>query len=488
MARLLADAEKISGVKYDMSNLSDVYNAIHVIQGELDITGTTAKESAATFSGSLASMKASFSNLLAGLTLGQDITPALQALTSSVMTFVTGNFLPMLWNIVKGVPTVVQEIIKGVANIDWLGTATTMISGLKNSVATASSKYLTSDTAVIPTFLNSITAKLPDVLKKGVDIVTKIVSGIVGNIPQVVNSAGKVMNNFLTFILDNLPRVLQAGTKILTNVVNGIVNNLPAIVTTATKVVNKLLTTFTEKLPSILSAGAKMLSNVVSGIINNLPTIVSAAARIISNLLATFTSNLPKILQAGITMLGKLAAGLIQAIPNLVAKIPTIISNVVSAFTKHDWGAIGKDIIAGIAKGITNGVSSIVEAAKEAAGSAFKAAKEKLGIKSPSRVMRDGVGKWIPAGIAVGIEKNASMVTKAMNDLTKEATGTINADVSMGISRSKYGKLAGTEGRNANRGFQQNVNIYSPKELSPSEVARQTRNATRNMVLSLQGA
>ena len=90
--------------------------------------------------------------------------------------------------------------------------------------------------------------------------------------------------------------------------------------------------------------------------------------------------------------------------------------------------------------------------------------------------------------MALGIKDNVSMVSKAMNDLTKEATGTINADVSMGISQSRYGKLAGTDGMNANSGFQQNVNIYAPKELSPSEVARQTRNATRNMVLTLQGA
>ena len=94
MERLLADAQKITGVKYDISSLADVYEAIHVIQGELDITGTTALEAATTLSGSLASMKAAFKNVLAQLTLGQEVGPALSALAETTTTFLVGNLLP----------------------------------------------------------------------------------------------------------------------------------------------------------------------------------------------------------------------------------------------------------------------------------------------------------------------------------------------------------------------------------------------------------
>ena len=389
-------------------------------------------------------MKASFSNLLAGLTLGQDIAPALTSLVSSVWTFVVNNLLPMLWNIVKSIPAVAQEIIKGVANIDWIGTATEMIAGLKESIGTASAEYLTGDNAIIPTILQSIIDKLPDVLSKGVEIVTNVANGILQNIPKVYETAGTLITTFLDF--------------------------------------------FYSSLPSIWKSGVDLILNLVKGIIDNLPTIVSSGATVVANMLATFAKHLPQLLQQGITMIGQLAAGLIQAIPTLIGKIPTIFSNIVSAFKKHDWFSIGKDIISGIAKGIAGAVGLIVDAAKDAAKKAFEAAKNFLGINSPSRLFRYGIGQHIPSGLALGIEDNASMVSKAMNDLSKEATGTINADVSMGISQSKYGNLAGTEGRNTNSGFQQNVNIYAPKELSPSEVARQTRNATRNMVLALQGA
>ncbi|MFS7391717.1 hypothetical protein AB6888_02515 [Carnobacterium maltaromaticum] len=112
MERLLADATKLTGVKYDISNLGDVYDAIHAVQEELDITGTTAKESAETFSGSLASMKSSFSNVLGKLALGQDIKPSLEALAETTSTFLVGNLIPMVGNILKALPGAISTFIK----------------------------------------------------------------------------------------------------------------------------------------------------------------------------------------------------------------------------------------------------------------------------------------------------------------------------------------------------------------------------------------
>lgn len=106
MQRLLADAQKLTGVKYDINNLSDVYQAIHAIQENLDITGTTAKEAATTFSGSFASMKAAAQNVLGKLALGEDIMPSLHQLFETVKTFLVGNLIPMVWNVLKGIPRV----------------------------------------------------------------------------------------------------------------------------------------------------------------------------------------------------------------------------------------------------------------------------------------------------------------------------------------------------------------------------------------------
>lgn len=112
MQRLLSDAEKLTGVKYDINNLADVYDAIHAVQEELDITGTTAKESAETFSGSLASMKSAYNNVLGKMSLGMDITDDLNALAKTVSTFLFGNFIPMVGNVLKALPTAVGTLLQ----------------------------------------------------------------------------------------------------------------------------------------------------------------------------------------------------------------------------------------------------------------------------------------------------------------------------------------------------------------------------------------
>jgi len=140
MERLLADAQKLTGVKYDINNLSDVYEAIHVIQGELGITGTTAKEAASTLQGSFRSMKAAFTNLLGKLALGEDIQPSLEQLGQTVSTFLVGNLLPMIGNLLKGVPALVFGALSGIADKlegilgkETVGKIKTMLNGIRGA-------------------------------------------------------------------------------------------------------------------------------------------------------------------------------------------------------------------------------------------------------------------------------------------------------------------------------------------------------------------
>ena len=154
MQRLLADAQKLTGVKYDISNLSDVYEAIHVIQEEMGITGTTAKEAASTFSGSLASMKAAFSDLLGNLSLGEDIGPSLQALGETLSTFLAGNLAPMIINIVSGLGS-------ALVSIDWLSLATGIITKLGEGMALASTEIFGGEGSVVTSIFSTITEKLP---------------------------------------------------------------------------------------------------------------------------------------------------------------------------------------------------------------------------------------------------------------------------------------------------------------------------------------
>lgn len=496
MERLLADAQKITGVEYNLDNLSDVYEAIHVIQGELGITGTTAKEAATTLSGSMASMKSAFTNVLGNLALGEDIGPSLDALSDSVFTFLTGNLVPMIGNIIKGLPTalsgvlssairllnmasnnadaivqmgvdLISQLVIGIVsaapylveaavrlaaslgsallNTDWATVAGNLLTELKDSLDLAAGEILGTDGNLLDSLLQSITAQLPGLLQKGVEIVSNLATGIFSALPQAIQSMGQILTQLVGFILQNAPAILQAGFDLIQNLATGLIQNLPAILT--------------------------------------------SIAQVIAQLLAEILRHLPQILQTGIKLIGELAAGLIQAIPQLISKIPTIISNIRSAFTQFDWKSLGADIITGIANGIKAGVSAIAEAAKNAAKAALDAAKDFLGIGSPSKVMKREVGKWIPAGVAEGIIDNKRAISLAMQEAAKETAGTLQTDLTLGVRQGQrmlnWAQQSGLT-QPSSGGFTQYVTINSPKELSASEVARQTRNSTRNMVLTMK--
>lgn len=465
MERLLADAQELSGVEYNIDNLGDVYAAIHVIQEDLGLTGVAAEEASGTFTGSLAAMKAAGTNLLADLSLGNDIQPALAALGVTVQNFVLNNLFPMLGNILQGIPdllsglsstiigalnimnnnpeaivqtgidivtSLVSAIVEAVPylveaawnlisafgtaliNTDWVSIGTSLIESLRSSIDTAAGEILGTDTLTIDGFLSGITAALPGVLSKGIEIITNLANGILQNLPQLITTAGSLISQFVSFVMQNYPTILQAGANLLLNLVNGIVSNLPQIVSSVVQVIGK----FTS----------------------------------------TILSNLPQILQQGILIIGKLTAGLIQAIPQVVAAIPQIINSIKNAFTSVDWGSVGRNLIQGIANGLAGAASLIVDAAKNAAQSAFNAAKSFLGINSPA-TKGIWLGDMYDEGVALGIKDNAGEITKATNSMMDDAFGALTApqaQFDFGSDQSSSGQLVlnmtinGAEGQDIN--------------------------------------
>ena len=422
--------------------MSDVYEAIHVIQGELDITGTTAKEAATTLSGSLASVKSAFTNVLGNLALGENVGLAMQELCDSAITFFNKNLVPMGLNIVKTLP---KGIIYAARQVDWGGAARELVTVLQENLFQSSQDILGADDSIIQAVAGSIESKMPQVLDSGVELVSNLALGMLNNLPTVIEGGGKLISELLAVVMKNLPTILQAGVK--------------------------------------------LVGNLTQGLIDSIPSIILAMTKVIIQLVQTTGKHAPEFLQKGIELIGQLAAGLIRAVPDLLSKIPTIVSGIKKEFTNVDWKEIGSNIISGIKNGILSGAGAIADAAKEAASSALHAAKKILKIKSPSRVMRDEVGKWIPAGIAVGIRENSGSIGKAMEELAQETTGGFQSDLTMKVQQGQgmvtKSKLARSNGKQGRGGFTQNIYNYSPKELSPSETARQTRNATRNLVLAL---
>lgn len=411
MERLLADAQKLTGVKYDISNLSDVYSAIHVIQGELGITGTTAKEAASTLSGSFESMKAAFQNVLGNITLGLDVGPSLNALATTVTTFLAGNLLPAIWNILSSLP----------------GALVTFVQALGPQLLTALSGLFGQ--------ISSGFASGGQILSMVSGMIAQIGNAIVTNAPMIFQAANNLITQLKLGIQTQLPQILQSGSQLLENFVSGILQNLPFLITGAGQVISNLISTISGAVPILIQKGGELLMNLVNGILNNLPRIVSAGAQAVSKLAASIASNLPQILQSGITLIGQLAAGLIKAIPNLVSKIPQIITSVKDAFLNTDWISIGKNIISGIANGLANAGSALWDAVKGVLGSFKDKVLSFFGINSPSR-WGMYVGEMIDAGLANGISDNENAIAKAVRSVQNTVSGPFTSDVAYSIRQT----------------------------------------------------
>lgn len=439
MNRLLTDATKISGVKYDISNLNDVYSAIHVIQGELDITGTTAKEASTTIEGSMNAAKAAFDNFLNGSGTAKELADAVATVAVNVGKNL-GEIVPRL---AETVPMVVDELWQ-----EFEGSADQFIqmgAGLITDIATGLVEQLPAfiELAVsfIDTLIQGLNENMPQLLEAGGSLLTAVIQGIImlvpsllslgwsiidgiiqglmNNAPTLQAQAANLFNQFTSAISTRLPKLLQQGADALNQFIQGLLSGLPSLIANAGNIISKLCDTFLGILPQILETGIKLIGQLAQGIRSNLPAVIGAAAEALIQIIATIASHLPEILQKGIELLGELAAGIIQAIPELVSKIPEVITSVKDKFMEFDWIQIGKDIVSGIANGLKNAIGTIIDAAKSVGESALNGLKSLLGIHSPSRVFRDEVGRNISLGIAEGIRTNKKYAKKSAEEVAQ---------------------------------------------------------------------
>lgn len=452
MQRLLEDAEKISGVKYDISNLSDVYNAIHVIQGEMGITGATAEEAATTISGSVASMKAAFDNFLNGsgspkelaetmVTVGRnvynglaEIIPRLIETIPETVRLIKESFAEQLS------PENLQEMLDSGANIlmsilngilealpGAINTAVMIVQTLITYLVENLPQFLTVGVQILTTLASGIIQLLPTLLTLGINLVQNLVTGITQGIPRLLAQGTSMLSQYKGKIIEYLPKLIDSGIKMLVSLLNGLLQAAPKIIEQAGKLFTEYVDTIIKMLPKILESGKNMILSLLQGLIQNAPKIIAQIAKTLADFLATIGANLPDILQAGAEIIGELLSGIISAIPDVIAAIPGMLVDIGSAFMDKDWGAIGGNIIEGIKTGIMNAAGNLVDAAVNAARNAVDTVKGWLGIASPSKRMRDEVGKMMALGTGIGFEKNIPV--DDMKESMKEAVGKVSSAV-----------------------------------------------------------
>ena len=328
MQRLLADAQKLTGVKYDINNLSDVYEAIHVIQKELDITGTTAKEASTTLQGSFASMKASFLNLLGNLSLGQNIKPALEALASTTMTFLVGNFLPMVGNILKGLPTLVIGAFSGLAE---------QLRGiLGDEVVNKIQGYLDKVSGAVDSFIEVLTGKLStaqgiDLMKSlGIDestanTIVTIADNIrtaFQNIWQAIKNVGAIVGEFIGDLLginDTQSSVTSLGTAF--EVLSGVVKEISQWI--------KDFTSFLRENEVVMSLTKTALASLLAGFL---------ALKVINTIKTLFTGFQIALTAVRTAMIAFNATLIANPITAIIVGITAVITALTWFFTKTETG------------------------------------------------------------------------------------------------------------------------------------------------------
>lgn len=397
MERLLSDAEKLTGVKYDINNLSDVYNAIHVIQEKLKVTGTTAKEASTTISGSATAMKSAFDNFLNGTgTPGQ--------LSSTITVFLT--------NISNAISNLAPKILDGVAT----------------AIANVAPK------------LGSIISKLlPQLLSSAQTLIATLLQMISSNVQPISNMVVTLMINLVNFILQNLPMIIQTGLQLVLALANGIAQSLPSLLPTIINTILTIVTGLLDNIDLIVDTGIQLLIGLTDGLLSALPQLIDRLPEIIDKIIMALTTNMPKLVEAGIVITIKLAEGLIKAIPQLISKIPQIIGSLINGFGNYysRMGEIGKNLVKGIWKGISGSFNWITAKLEKWTGDVVKFIKKIFGIHSPSTIMRDQVGLNLIRGIALGFEKGMpttlKKVSKAMKDLNYGVQSSVNPIINPSI-------------------------------------------------------
>lgn len=259
MQRLLTDAEKLSGVHYELGNLADMYSAIHVIQTDLDITGTTAKEAATTLTGSFAAMKAAAQNVLGDWSTGADLTAPMQALADTARTFLQGNLLPMIGNVLAGIPQLVYGLVPEV-----LQTGTELVSSLAAGFAQGIPAFLSTALPQLLSFTEELRANAGQFVDAGLNCITQLLNGLIAGLPQLIAYVPDIIINIAGIINDNMPKILAQGVSIIVQLIAGIIQAVPALLANWKKILQAVLSVISAI--NWLNIGKNILTSVANGV------------------------------------------------------------------------------------------------------------------------------------------------------------------------------------------------------------------------------
>lgn len=407
MARLINDTGVMGeGFKATAENVKDIpfdkmIEAIHQVQTEMGITGTTAKEASETISGSFMATKAAWENVLTSFGTGNNemIKAAIDGLIESAQNLVT-NIMAILPNVLQGIGTFIAALVEQLPNL-----LTQLIPVLVNILTLAVQTIITA----LPMFLNA-----------AVQLVVALVQGIAQAAPTLIPQIFAALKSMLDTIVQNLPLFLNAAVELITQLVMGIAKEAPTLIPQIIEAIMKMLDAIIKQLPLLIQAGITLLVALIEGLAKALPTLIKYIPKIIDSLVNALTDPqmIVMLVGAALRIILAIAGGLIQAIPQLIAAVPKLISSIVGAFDNIGSAAlgIGKNLVQGIWNGINDATGWIISKVKGFGESVMNGLKSFFGIHSPSRLFRDEIGKNLALGVGEGFTDTMGAIAGDMQN------------------------------------------------------------------------
>lgn len=442
MERLLADAEKLSGQKFDISSYSDIVDAIHVVQTEMGITGTTAKEAASTIQGSVSAAKSAWSNLITGIAADNaDLDTLIGNFVSSVET-AAGNIIPRVSVMLGGISQLVTSA------------STTIIPMVITTITDNLPALLQAAVALVGALGQGIIDSLPAITKAAIDILFFLANGLIENLPTLIDGIVQVTLTIVQMLTspDFLTQLIETAILLIMTLAQGLIDAIPQLIAAVPMIIGNLLAAIIVELPNIIQMGIDLLFALIDGIIKCIPELVAAVPTLIIAFVNGIVNNLDKIILAAPQIIVSLITGIIGAIPELIAAVPRVIAAIADTIRNYDWGGIGRNIVQGLKDGIAGMWDNIKDWFNEKVNSLVGGVKRILGIHSPSKVFA-GIGGFMAEGLGEGFSDEFAAVKNDIEGSMNFDAGTITADanISRNYTRGSYGAASTSGGGDSGR-------------------------------------
>ena len=322
----------------------------------------------------------------------------------------TSGFLDAAKSMIDGILTAIQTFLP-----ELLPLAVQMIETLIKGLSDALVMLMEYVPQIVTSIVEIITTNLPLLIEAAIQILTALITGITDNLPLIVEGVIGILTSMCNIITENLPTILEAALTILMALVQGITDNLPVIIDAALNMIMALVQGLIDNLPELIDAAVDIIDSLVNGLVDNLGPLIDSALDIVMALFDGIVENLPKILEAGGKIITRLVRGIALSIPKILEAVPRVISAIWDTITETDWIQLGKDILGGLADGLWDGLSTIAQTIKDICSQIWDDFKSYFGINSPSKLMRDTVGRFLLPGVSVGIADTSDDTAETIN-------------------------------------------------------------------------